>query len=58
VYQIESGATTSAVFILRSRVSDPATLATTVRDAIWSVDRDIPVYDIQRMSDIVARSPE
>jgi putative ABC transport system permease protein len=56
VYQIESGATTSAVFILRSRVSDPATLSTTVRDAIWSVDRDIPVYDIQRMSDIVARS--
>jgi putative ABC transport system permease protein len=56
VYQSVSGATTSAVFILRSRVSDPATLAATVRDAIWSVDRDVPVFDIRRMSDIVARS--
>jgi putative ABC transport system permease protein len=56
VYQVESGATTSAVFILRSQMSDPAALATLVRDAIWSVDRDVPVYDIRRMSDIVARS--
>jgi putative ABC transport system permease protein len=56
VYQIESGATTSAVFILRSRLADPAALATSVREAIWSVDRDVPVYDIRRLSDIVARS--
>ena len=56
VYQTKSGATTSAVFILRSRGVDPSRLATLVRDAIWSVDRDVPVYDIRRMSDIVARS--
>jgi putative ABC transport system permease protein len=56
VYQSVSGATTSAVFILRSQVSDPATAATAVRDAIWSVDREVPVFDVRRMSDIVARS--
>jgi putative ABC transport system permease protein len=56
VYQIKSGATTTAVFILRSRGVDPTRLATPVRDAIWSVDREVPVYDIRRMSDIVARS--
>jgi putative ABC transport system permease protein len=56
VYQIESGATMSAVFILRTRLPDPAALAPAVRDAIWSVDRDLPVFDIRRMADIVARS--
>ena len=56
VYQVESGATTSAVFIVRTRMSDPGPLAAAVRDTIWSVDRDIPVFDIRRMSDIVARS--
>jgi putative ABC transport system permease protein len=56
VYQTESGATMSAVFILRSGMNDPAALATSMRDAIWSVDRDVPVYDIRRMTDIVARS--
>jgi predicted permease len=56
VYQVESGATTSAVFIVRSRMSDPGQLAGAVRDAIWSVDRDVPVFDIRRMNDIVARS--
>jgi putative ABC transport system permease protein len=56
IYQVESGATTSAVFILRSGLSNPAGLATAVRDAIWSVDHDVPVYDIRQMSEIVARS--
>jgi putative ABC transport system permease protein len=56
VYQVESGATTSAVFIVRSRMSDPGTLAAAVRSAIWSVDRDVPVFDIRRMNDIVAGS--
>jgi putative ABC transport system permease protein len=56
VYQLESGVATRAVFIVRSEVKNPAALATAVRDAIWSVDRDVPVYDIAPMSDIVARS--
>jgi putative ABC transport system permease protein len=56
VYQIESGATTSAVFIVRTRSGDPAALASTVRAAIWSVDRNVPVFDIRTMDQIVSRS--
>jgi predicted permease len=56
VYQVESGATTNAVFIVRARTSDPAAMTAAVRDAIWSVDRDIPVFDVRRMTDVVARS--
>jgi putative ABC transport system permease protein len=56
VYQIESGATTNAVFILRARTGDPASLAPAVRDAIWSVDRDVPVFDLRTMDQIVSGS--
>ncbi|HEV2986646.1 MAG TPA: FtsX-like permease family protein, partial [Vicinamibacterales bacterium] len=56
VYQIESGATTSAVFIVRTHTSDPAALAAAVRTAIWSVDSDVPVFDIRTMNQIVSRS--
>jgi predicted permease len=56
VYQIESGATVNAVFILRTRTGDPARLSAAVREAIWSVDRDLPVFDIRTMDQIVSRS--
>jgi putative ABC transport system permease protein len=55
VYQIESGATTRAVFVVRTN-GDPASLAPPIRTAIWSVDAEVPVFDIRRMSDIVSRS--
>ena len=56
VYQVESGATRSAVFVVRTRLADPAALAASVREAIWSVDRDVPVFDVRAMSEIVSRS--
>lgn len=56
VYQIESGATTSAVFIVRTRTADPTSLASAVREAIWSVDHGVPVFDIRTMDQIVSRS--
>ncbi|HTS24897.1 MAG TPA: ABC transporter permease [Bryobacteraceae bacterium] len=56
VYQIESGATTNAVFILRTRTENPAALAFQVRDAIWSVDRDVPVFGIRTMEQVVSGS--
>ena len=56
VYQVESGATRGAVFVVRTRLADPASLAASVRDALWSVDRDVPVFDIRAMSAIVSRS--
>ena len=54
--QTESGATTSAVFIVRTRGADPASLASAVRAAIWSVDRGVPVFDMRTMDQVVARS--
>jgi putative ABC transport system permease protein len=56
VYQIESGATSSAVFVLRTRNADPAALASAVRAAILAVDRDVPVFDIRTMEQVVSRS--
>jgi len=56
LYQVESGATTSAVFILRTATANPARLASAVRDALWSVDRALPVFDIRTMEQIVAGS--
>ena len=56
VYQIESGATTSAVFVVRSHAGNPAGLASAIREAIWSVDRGVPVFDMRTMDQIVARS--
>src|SRR5207247_602012 len=54
--RVESGATTSAVFILRTATANPARLASAVRDALWSVDRALPVFDIRTMEQIVAGS--
>lgn len=56
VYQLESGATTSAVFILRTRTADPASVAPGVRNAIGSVDGGVPVFDVRSMGQIVSRS--
>jgi predicted permease len=55
-YQIESGATRFAVFVVRTRLAQPAALAASVRQAVWSVDRDVPVFDVRAMGDIVSRS--
>jgi len=56
VFQVESGATRSAVFVVRTRRGDPAALTASVRAALWAVDRDVPVFDVRAMSAIVARS--
>ena len=56
IYQVESGATTRAVFILRTALSDPGSLAADVRRGIWSVDAGVPVFDIRPMTDLIARS--
>jgi hypothetical protein len=56
VYQIESGATTSAVFVVRTRTVAPSSLASAVREAISSVDRGVPVFDMRTMDQIVSRS--
>jgi predicted permease len=55
LYQIESGATTSAVFVLRTRAG-AAALAPAVRQAIGAVDPGVPVFDVRRMRDVVSAS--
>jgi predicted permease len=42
-------------FIVRS-LSDPARQAAAVRNAIWAVDKDQPVYNIKTMEQLVAAS--
>jgi putative ABC transport system permease protein len=54
VYQVESGATTSAVFILRSG-GDPGA-ASAARAVIQSVDSGLPTFDIRPMTQVVGRS--
>jgi predicted permease len=56
IYQVESAATTGGVFIVRTRGIDPAGLASAVREAIWAVDRGVPVFDLRTMEEVVARS--
>ena len=56
VYQVESGATSSAVFIVRASTAAPASLAPAVRQAIWSIDRGVPVFDVRTMDQVVAGS--
>ena len=56
IYQIQSGATTRAVFIVRTADRDVSGLASAMRRTIWSVDAGVPVFDIRPMTDIVARS--
>jgi predicted permease len=56
VYQLESGATTRAVFVVRTAGGELSGLAPAVRRAIWSVDAGVPVFDIRTMGEIVSRS--
>ncbi len=55
VYQIESGASSSAVFVLRTS-EDVRRVTDTVRRIIWSVDSALPVFAGADMRSIVLRS--
>jgi putative ABC transport system permease protein len=56
-YQIESGATTSGVFILRmSDSQDPMRLAAVAQATIWSVDRGLPILGVGTLHQVVSAS--
>ncbi|HEX5180481.1 MAG TPA: ABC transporter permease [Gemmatimonadaceae bacterium] len=55
VFQLESGATQFAVFIVRT-ASDPQSLLDAMRRTIWSVDGGLPVYGRTTLGDVVSRS--
>jgi predicted permease len=54
-FQVESGASRHAVFVVRT-AGNPATLASSARRAIWSVDKDLPVFGVTTMDDVLAAS--
>jgi ABC-type antimicrobial peptide transport system permease subunit len=56
VYQIESGATTSAVFVVRTYSEDPMRLASAAKSAIWSVDRGLPILGFGTLRQVVSTS--
>ncbi len=56
VYQIESGPSTSAVFLIRSHESDPMRRAASAREAIWSVDRGLPIMGFSTLQQVVSSS--
>jgi predicted permease len=56
VYQIESGATTSGVFVIRTSLADPMQLRKIVQNAIWSVDREIPTVGFSTLHQVVSAS--
>ena len=55
VFQMGGGATTSAVFLLRTKLKE-STAAAQVRKIIWSVDGGLPVFGSRTMNDVVSRS--
>jgi putative ABC transport system permease protein len=55
VFQVESGISFQTVFAIRTSGS-PAALIPAVRNQIWSVDKELPIYDVSTMKDVVAES--
>ncbi|HLJ13868.1 MAG TPA: ABC transporter permease [Bryobacteraceae bacterium] len=59
VYQIESGASPSAVFIIRTRSGpDPMRLAAAAQNVIGSVDRGLPILGFSTLEQVVSASLE
>jgi predicted permease len=56
VYQIESAATTSAVFLIRTRAEDPMRLAAAAQNVLWSVDRGLPILGFATLRQVVSTS--
>ncbi len=56
VYQVESGATTSAVFVVRAHSEDPMRLASSAQNVIWSVDRGLPILGFGTLRQVVSTS--
>jgi putative ABC transport system permease protein len=54
-FQIESGASISAVFILRTG-QDAARLASSAQNAIWSVDKGLPMLGFSTLDQVVSAS--
>ncbi|HEX7182944.1 MAG TPA: ABC transporter permease [Thermoanaerobaculia bacterium] len=49
------GIASAATLLVRSSVS-PESLAGSLRETVWSMDRELPVYDVQTLDSVLARS--
>ncbi len=56
VMQLESGAATSAVFVLRTHSNDSSLFSAAVKTAIWSSDQGLPVFGVEALSQVVGNS--
>jgi predicted permease len=57
LFQIESGASTSGVFLIRTRdPDDPMRLASVAKNAIWSVDHGVPILGYTTLHNVVSTS--
>jgi predicted permease len=56
VFQIESGASTSGVLVIRTRRQDPLLLSGAAQNAIWSVDRGLPILGFSTLHYVVSTS--
>jgi len=56
VFQVASGASHFAVFVVRTSAAAPATMVGAIRQAIWTVDRGLPVFGGTTLRDVVSRS--
>lgn len=52
----EQHASLPPMTVMVRAAADPAALASSVRSAVWSVDKNVPVDDMQPMAEVVARS--
>jgi len=44
----------AAYMVVRSKVTDPLTLVSASQDAVWGVNRDIPLANVRTMQDVIA----
>ena len=54
-FQVASGVSRHAVFVVRT-AGDPSSLARAASTTIWSVDKDLPVFGVSTMNDVLAAS--
>ncbi len=46
----------SVFVVVRSKTSDPLALTSGVQNAVWSVDKDVPLSNLRTMQDVIALS--
>lgn len=54
-YQLKGGTAQGMVLVVRT-AGDPAAAAASVRNAVWAMDREVPVSDVRTMEQVIAES--